>query len=597
MGKKQILLCYVRLDQIENVQWDYIGLFYLAGALERRGYAPMVWHGDWRGLKTIVSEKAPDAVGFSVDAENQRFIEDLIPAIRDLGRAQTGRVPLTMTGGPQAMALGEAFLRKSGCDFVIRGEGEETLPALLDAVWGDSDGAALRDIPGLCWLDADGRYRENAGFGVVEDLSTLPRPAYHASLHRRIYGRTVFTGRSCPFNCAFCASHVGHGRLRTRDMDDVLSEIRENLAREPGIRYIIVQDDTFCINPDRVSAFCRGMREIRRERPVVWFCETHVHTLLSNPALLKEMIDSGLYRLQIGMESGDPRVLRLYNKKVTPDEMLALVKLAVGMGLPEIAGNFIVGGPREEPGLTERFMRELLRVGAGVVDLNTGFLRSYPFTAISEDPAAFGLRITASDITAAGNDYPSVIPVDATEQEIVQLRQRLNRAIREEMGRLLEEHAVPTSRVLKQLEMNSQYGLSSRWMMELTIPARAHIHEYYKTLYLGEGQPWPQTPPDPEAMKCHYPQRTFEFYRSVILSQGVSWLFGMVLSPLEYDLLFYSAGKLSMLQIVNTLWEKYSSAYDSREEFVQMVDHLLRLADERFWITTFYFEDALSIQR
>ena len=62
MGKKQILLCYVRLDQIENVQWDYIGLFYLAGALERRGYAPMVWHGDWRGLKAIVFEKAPDAV-------------------------------------------------------------------------------------------------------------------------------------------------------------------------------------------------------------------------------------------------------------------------------------------------------------------------------------------------------------------------------------------------------------------------------------------------------------------------------------------------------------------------------------------------------
>ena len=25
MGKKQILLCYVRLDQIENVQWDYAG--------------------------------------------------------------------------------------------------------------------------------------------------------------------------------------------------------------------------------------------------------------------------------------------------------------------------------------------------------------------------------------------------------------------------------------------------------------------------------------------------------------------------------------------------------------------------------------------
>jgi hypothetical protein len=52
-----------------------------------------------------------------------------------------------------------------------------------------------------------------------------------------------------------------------------------------------------------------------------------------------------------------------------------------------------------------------------------------------------------------------------------------------------------------------------------------------------------------------------------------------------------------MVQIVDALWEKYRSAYDSRGEFVQMVAHLLRLADERFWITTFYFEDALPIQR
>ena len=592
MNKKRILLCYVRLVRAEDSHWDFIGLFYLAGALKARGYEPMVWHGEWRDLKDIVAQKEPDAVGFSIDAENQRFLESLIPAVRRLGMEKAGRAPLILCGGPQAMALGEDFMRGAQADFVLRGEGEETLPALLDTVWSDRDEAELSAIPGLCRLDRNGHYHENPGFGVVEDLSTLPRPAYETSLHRRIYGRTVFTGRSCPFSCAFCASHVGHGRLRMRDMEDVLSEVRENLAREPGIRFIIVQDDTFCINPDRVRAFCRGMAEIRKERPVVWFCETHVQTLLSDPSLLKEMIDSGLFRLQIGMESGDPRVLKLYNKKTEPAQILALVKLAISMGLPEIAGNFIVGGPREEPGLTAGFMKELLCTGAGVVDLSTGFLRNYPFTPISEDPAAFGLKVITHDSMTAGDDYPSVIPEDSCEQEIVRFRQQLNRVIREEMGRLLESHEIPPERMLNQLEMREKYGLSSRWMMELLIPARAHIYEYYRMLHMGEGQPWPELCPDMEIIHHLYPQRTFEFYRSVIPKQGVVYLFGMVLSPLEYDLLFYSAGKLSLGEITGILWEKYQSAYESRKEFLGMVDRVMRLADRRFWITVFCFEDT-----
>ena len=66
----------------------------------------------------------------------------------------------------------------------------------------------------------------------------------------------------------------------------------------------------------------------------------------------------------------------------------------------------------------------------------------------------------------------------------------------------------------------------------------------------------------------------------------------MVLSPLEYDQLFYSTGKLSLGEITGILWEKYQSAYESRKEFLGMVDRVMRLADRRFWITVFCFEDT-----
>jgi len=582
--KRKVLLCYVRLRHSSSMNWEYTGLFYLAGALERRDYEPRVWHGSWMGLMDAVREIGPDVIGFSCDAENQHFLQALIPSVRQECLERTGAAPLMVVGGPQACALGEAFLETSGADCILRGEGEEILPDFLDCMFAEEgDTAALSAIPGLVWRDAGGAFHANPGVGMVEDLDMLPRPAYHASLHKRGYGRVIFSGRGCPFCCAFCASHVGHLSYRLRRIADVLAEIRENLERNPDIRYVIMQDDTFCTDAVRAREFCSGMREIRAVHPIVWFCETHVKTLLRDPELLREMIESGLVRLQIGMESGDPEVLRLYRKNITPSEVLQLTELAVEMGLPQIAGNFIVGGPRETEGLTEDFIRQLIRAGAGVVDINTGFLRNYPFTAISENPGAFGLIVTAEDDRTAGDDYPGVIPADSTEAEVVALRQRLNRAIREEMGICIEQKGVPLERVMAQYRLQEEFGVSSRWTLEFS--ARPHINEYYRVLYLGEGEPFDRSIP-PDQM---YPQRTFEYYRSVLLTGGIPKLFGTVLSPFEKDVLFRCAGKRSVCQIAADLGEKYREAYPDITALQSAVLNFLETADKRYWVTVFRF--------
>ena len=149
----------------------------------------------------------------------------------------------------------------------------------------------------------------------------------------------------------------------------------------------------------------------------------------------------------------------MYNKNITPQDMIDLVEMAVDMGLPQIAGNFITGGPKEEEGVTEAFIRRLIRAGAGVVDINTGFLRNYPQTAISKDPEAFGLKVVSEDNLTAGDDYPSVIPVDSTEDDIIALRQSYNRAIREEMGMCIQNRQIPLERVLKQFKLREEYGI------------------------------------------------------------------------------------------------------------------------------------------
>jgi hypothetical protein len=86
-----------------------------------------------------------------------------------------------------------------------------------------------------------------------------------------------------------------------------------------------------------------------------------------------------------------------------------------------------------------------------------------------------------------------------------------------------------------------------------------------------------------------YPQRTFQFYRGVILQGGIPRLFGTVLSPLEKEILFYSAGKLSVSSITGALWEKWKGAYANPEELKEAILGFLEIADRRYWITIFAF--------
>lgn len=59
------------------------------------------------------------------------------------------------------------------------------------------------------------------------------------------------------------------------------------------------------------------------------------------------MIDSGLGRLQIGIESGNEKILNCYNKSLSLDDIRETVQVCFEEGLLSLVGNFIIGGPFE----------------------------------------------------------------------------------------------------------------------------------------------------------------------------------------------------------------------------------------------------------
>jgi len=567
----KILLCNVS-KKYETTAHDYVGLFYLAGALEAAGFEPLVFHGKAEGLLDEIARHRPEAVGFSCDFDNVRIIEDVSQKIKE-----RWGIPVVV-GGPQSIALGRTFLESSGADYILRGEGEISLPLLLNAVLkGEGE---LDEVKGLAMIK-DGVFRETRP-EIIDDPDALPLPAYHTSLHSdRAYGNLIFTGRGCPFQCAYCAPSPGKRKVRLRNIPLVFEEINTNLRNNPGLRCLIVMDDTFTLGKERIEAFCEGMRELRKERDLVWYCECHVGRIKSFMDVLPVMIDAGLIRLQIGIESGDQNVIDQYNKHVRIDDILEFVWYAADCGLAQIATNFIVGGPKEREGATAELIRELIDRAPGVIDIITGFLRAYPGTEIFENPEKFGLQLHDESGRRTGDDYPFVTPFGESQDQVMRRRQELNKVIRRSMQQKIKNHELKQKTVMKQFEAALKYRIKSRWFGEIADNPRAY--EYYSLLYANEGEAFEES----MDFSKDYPLRTFELWRAMTFSDGFPRLDGMALSPMEYELLLRCAGKRSLSTIQTELYELFGGSYEDEAEFRRHFVDMLRRCDDKYWLTHF----------
>ncbi|WKY44656.1 radical SAM protein [Eubacteriaceae bacterium ES2] len=568
----KILLCNVS-NQYDTSRHDYLGLFSLAASLETEGFWPLVFHGKTEQLFEEIKQHRPLAIGFSCDFDNQDLIIRLAKSIKE-----EWSIPL-IVGGPQSIGLEESFLKESQVDYILRGEGEKSLPELLKAVFMKQGSVA--EIPGLVYLREDGLCKTGDP-QVIANLDELAFPAYHTSLHpQHQYGNMIFTGRGCPYQCAYCAPGLGKKSVRLRSIDNVMEEIKRNLELNPKLKYLVIMDDTFTLKRERIEKFCEEMKKIRKERDIVWYCECHLGKMKEWVDILPLMIDSGLIRLQIGIESGDQQVIDQYNKHIQINDVLEFASYAKASGLSQIATNFIVGGPREEALKTPNMIKELMDRAPGIIDIITGFLRAYPGTEIFARPEKFSLELHDPEGRICNNDYPFVTPVGLSQDQVLGMRQDLNRLIRVSMQEKIKNHLLADEVVKRQFVAALDYGIQSRWFKEIAANPRAY--EYYYVLYLGEGQGFKEN----LDFSRDYPQRTFEIWRTMTFTGGFAQLDGIALSPLEVEVLLQSAGRRSLQTIKDNLYKQFGKPYRDEIEFHEKLVEMLFQFDKKYWLTHF----------
>lgn len=301
-----------------------IGVGYLASVLKERGYqvkiidcqAMRIKPGQ---LKNIFLEESPQLIGLTSTSHSRFNAVEIINLAKSL--LPQCRI---VVGGPHFTATAEDALRVvKGIDFVVRGEGEDSLLELAQAI---EEKKGFENIQGISWRQ-DGVIRHNQDRPLIKDLDSLPmlnrdlfeeKFCFERLPHSEMPCKSVLASRGCPFGCAFCFLH--ERSYRRRSTGNILEEVTYLLERYK-IEAIRFFDLTFTMKRETVVDFCQAI--LKRRLRFKWYCESRVDIDLGLLDLMKE---AGCYSIDFGLESASPKVLKLINKRITPQQALEFAK-------------------------------------------------------------------------------------------------------------------------------------------------------------------------------------------------------------------------------------------------------------------------------
>ena len=220
------------------------------------------------------------------------------------------REAVVVLGGPQASVVDVSTMRAfPWIDLVVRGEAEQSLPALLDAL---TQHSSLAAIPGITFRrNEDGGIVRNPDAPLVADLDALPFPAFHLFPDIRFCRHfPLELGRGCPFACTFCSTNdFFRRRFRLKSPEHMIAEMRR-VRQTYGINSFELVHDMFTVDRKRVVAFCEALLESKEE--FTWGCSARTDCV--DEELIALMARAGCRGIFFGIETGSPRLQKIIDK-------------------------------------------------------------------------------------------------------------------------------------------------------------------------------------------------------------------------------------------------------------------------------------------
>ena len=223
-------------------------------------------------------------------------------------------------GGPHPTLFPDQTIKHELVDMVMVGEGEFTFMKLVEKL---EKGEPIDDIPGLLYKKKEGgevRIIKNREREIIKDFETIPDLPYKLVDFKKYYGLnfdsakpsiTMITSRGCPYTCGFCAIPVLYKRSWKALRPEMVIERLKFMQDTYGIKDFYFQEDNFAFDLKRVKGISEAI--IKEKMDITWgTLGIRADTICRiDDELLEKMYKSGARQLDVGVESGNQRVLNL----------------------------------------------------------------------------------------------------------------------------------------------------------------------------------------------------------------------------------------------------------------------------------------------
>lgn len=416
---------YTRSSSLEP-----LALEYLAAAAEGCGHTAMV--KDDVGpddLINILHEFHPDVVGFTVYSYAFAGSIELARIVKST-TLNGKEAPVTIFGGCHPTACPEEAVSDECVDFAVRGEGEETLCELLEAIETSSD---YKQVAGIAFKQ-NGKLVLTADRKRIADPDTLPFPkrdkdvlerckqyqiSYPPPSRQKSVAQVLYS-RGCPFSCSYCAAEISwKRRIVWRDPESVCDELEE-LIENYGTNLIYFPDLTLNANKRKLIDFCEVL--VARNLPLHWWGFFRLDLL--DKDILDALVAAKCIKLSMGIESP----IQSYAKKIkdhlniAAQEQREVLNYANKIGML-LRAFLMIGFPSDTEDRILSYSQQMIDYGFD--EIRVCFATPFPGTRFFAETKQSGLLPDEMDWSAMTTETPYLIHPTLSKQQLLGLQKKV----------------------------------------------------------------------------------------------------------------------------------------------------------------------------
>lgn len=411
---KILLIVY---DNDSYIHWFPQGLAYIASVLQREGYEVTIYNQDMyhypdEHLTEYLNNNKFDCVGIGIIAGYYQY-RKLLKLAEAINKSK--QRPLFILGGHGPSPEPGYFLKKTGADYVVVGEGEETIIDLFRTLGSKGD---PRSIKSIAYME-DGKFIATPRRELINDIDTIPFPAYelfpvdYYRLLRMPHAENkdlvmpLLSGRGCPFTCNFCY-RMDKG-FRPRSNEAIVEEIKF-LQKNYGITYIAFSDELLMSSKERTISLCEDF--IRAGLGIKWDCNGRLN--YATHEVLNLMKRAGCVFVNYGIEAVDDQVLKNMKKSLKVEQIIKGIETTLKEGISP-GFNVIFGNIGDSNETLMKGVEFLLKYDDGAQMRNIRPVTPYPGSPLYYYAIEKGLLKDVEDFYEHKHTNSDLLSVNFTE--------------------------------------------------------------------------------------------------------------------------------------------------------------------------------------